>query len=132
MPLCALQVMGSKIPQIQVAQGQEPTHFRRMFGQGRDHGRLIVHDRVWRKRDNPEKRVSLFKVQCVPEGEFETFQVGCRLSGIMLLSPTAQAMPICSCQQAALCTCSSSVGDARPAQAVEHPSALPVTLAHGK
>ena len=68
------KVINAEIPQVQVAQGQEPLHFRRLFGQGRDHGRLIVHDRVWRKRDNPEKRVSLFKVQRVPEGEFQTFQ----------------------------------------------------------
>eukprot|EP00903_Cladosiphon_okamuranus_P009378 g8942.t1 len=69
------KVINAEIPQVQVAQGQEPLHFRRLFGQGRDHGRLIVHDRVWRKRDNPEKRVSLFKVQRVPDGEFQTFQV---------------------------------------------------------
>ncbi|CAM9567559.1 unnamed protein product, partial [Sphacelaria rigidula] len=65
----------AEIPQIQVLQGQEPLHFRRIFGQGRDNGRLIVHDRVWRKRDNPEKRVSLFKVQRVADQEFQTFQV---------------------------------------------------------
>lgn len=71
-----LQALNTEIPQIQVTQGQEPRHFRRMFGQGRDHGRLIVHDRVWRKRDNPEKRVALFKVQRVPDGGFQAFQVG--------------------------------------------------------
>lgn len=70
------QAIKAEIPQIQVFQGQEPGHFRRIFGQGRDHGRLIVHDRVWRKRDNPEKRVSLFKVQRMPDEEFQTFQVG--------------------------------------------------------
>lgn len=69
------QVIDAEIPQVQVAQGQEPLHFRRLFGQGRDHGRLIVHDRVWRKRDNPEKRVSLFKVQRMSHGEFQAFQV---------------------------------------------------------
>ena len=69
------QVIDAEIPQVQVTQGQEPLHFRRLFGQGRDHGRLIVHDRVWRKRDNPEKRVSLFKVQRMSHGEFQAFQV---------------------------------------------------------
>lgn len=69
------QALKTEIPQIQVLQGQEPRHFRRIFGQGRDHGRLIMHDRVWRKRDNPEKRVSLFKVQRVADGEFQAFQV---------------------------------------------------------
>lgn len=68
------QVINAEIPQIQVAQGQEPLHFRRLFGTGRDHGKIVVHDRAWRKRDNPEKRVSLFKVQRVPNGMFQTFQ----------------------------------------------------------
>ncbi|CAN0390923.1 unnamed protein product, partial [Discosporangium mesarthrocarpum] len=69
------RVLGLKIPQLRVFQGQEPRHLRQVFATGRGHGRLVVHDRVWRKRDNPERRVSLFKVQSMPHGQFQTFQV---------------------------------------------------------
>lgn len=56
------RVMGCKIPEIRVQQFDEPEHFLRMFSPGRGHGRYIVHDKIYRRRDANHERVSLYQV----------------------------------------------------------------------
>ncbi|CAM9705623.1 unnamed protein product [Phaeothamnion confervicola] len=68
-------MIGAAVPSVRVEQGREPRHFRLMFAAGRGHGRLTVHDRHWRKRDNPERRVCLFKARDMGFGGQQVFQV---------------------------------------------------------
>lgn len=61
-----------------------------------------MHDRVWRKRDNPEKRVSLFKVQRVPDGEFQTFQASMVFDWFSGCFKVARLRHCCCCYDAHL------------------------------
>ncbi len=66
---------GSTIPQVRVNEGREPSHFRRIFSEGHGHGRLVTHNRRWRRRNNPEQRTVLYSVQRMRDGTLQAFQV---------------------------------------------------------
>ncbi len=66
---------GGTIPQVRVSEGREPSHFRRIFSEGHGHGRLVTHNRLWRRRNNPEQRTVLYSVQRMRDGTLQAFQV---------------------------------------------------------
>ncbi len=65
---------GGTIPQVRVTEGREPSHFRRIFSEGHGHGRLVIHNRYWRRRNNPEQRTVLYSVQRMRDGTLKAFQ----------------------------------------------------------
>eukprot|EP00611_Tribonema_gayanum_P003849 TRINITY_DN13081_c1_g5_i1.p1 TRINITY_DN13081_c1_g5~~TRINITY_DN13081_c1_g5_i1.p1 ORF type:complete len:963 (+),score=241.38 TRINITY_DN13081_c1_g5_i1:230-2890(+) len=70
------RVMGD-LTVVRVMQGREPEQLRRLFASGKrsQEQRICVHERQWRRIVDPDWRVSLFKVQTMPHGTVQAFQV---------------------------------------------------------
>jgi hypothetical protein len=62
---------------VRVVQGREPEHLRRIFSPGFRtlDNRLCVHVNKFRKQLDPDWRLSLYKLQSMPQGTAQAFQV---------------------------------------------------------